>query len=183
MVPTLATSRLWLRPLTLEDASATQKLFPEWEIVRYLSNTFPWPYPVDGARRFYQDEALPAMDRGEAWHWSLRLKTDPETVIGSISLTLGESDHRGFWLALPYHGLGLMSEACVPVTDFWFETLGQPVLRVPKARANEASRRISQKQGMRIVWSGEKDYIGGRMPADLWEITAEEWRRFRESCP
>ncbi len=38
-----------------------------------------------------------------------------------------------------------MTEACEAVTDFWFNTLKFPVLRAPKAAANTASRRISEK--------------------------------------
>ena len=44
-----------------------------------------------------------------------------------------------------------MTEASDAVTDFWFNTLKFPVLRVPKAIANTASRRISEKQGMRVI--------------------------------
>jgi RimJ/RimL family protein N-acetyltransferase len=45
MVPEGATERLILRPLALADAAAIQELFPHWEIVRYLLNRVPWPYP------------------------------------------------------------------------------------------------------------------------------------------
>ena len=69
-----------------------------------------------------------------------------------------------------------MSEACSAVTEFWFETLQRPVLRVPKAVANVASRRISERSGMRIVETEERDYVSGRLPSELWEITREEWR-------
>ncbi len=91
------------------------------------------------------------MARGEHWTWSIRLKSDPDQLIGSISLMKGEHENRGFWLGLPWHGRGLMTEASDAVTDFWFNTLKYPVLRVPKAIANTASRRISEKQGMRVV--------------------------------
>jgi len=70
----------------------------------------------------------------------------------------------------------LMSEACDAVTGYWFESLKFPILRAPKAIANEGSRRISEKQGMRIVSSREKDYVSGRLSSEIWEITAEEWR-------
>ena len=180
MVPVLETPRLILKPLELSDAEAAQELFPRWEIVRYLASRVPWPYPPDGVRRFYEDEALPAMARGEAWHWSLRLRTAPGTLIGCISLERNEGDNRGFWLGLPYQGQGLMSEACDAVTDYWFDVLGFPVLRVPKAVDNAPSRRISEKQGMRRVWSGEREYVGGKMAAEVWEITAEAWRKRRE---
>jgi RimJ/RimL family protein N-acetyltransferase len=68
-----------------------------------------------------------------------------------------------------------MSEACAWANDFWFETLGFPVLRVAKACANTTSRRISEKQGMRLVAVEERDYVCGRLPSEIWEITAEEW--------
>jgi [ribosomal protein S5]-alanine N-acetyltransferase len=55
MVPALQTSRLLLRPLELTDSSQTQLLFPHWEIVRYLSKVVPWPYPPDGAYRYYSE--------------------------------------------------------------------------------------------------------------------------------
>jgi len=175
VIPHLQTSRLFLRPLQLADAPQTQLLFPHWEIVRYLSKTVPWPYPPDGAYTYYRDAALPAMDRGDQWHWTLRLKTDPDRLIGSVSLMKGETINRGFWLGLPWHGQGLMTEACEAVTDFWFNTLKFPVLRAPKATANTASRRISEKSGMRLVAREEHEYVSGRLPAEIWEITAEEW--------
>ena len=179
MIPALETPSLLLKPLDADDAAATQELFPHWEIVKYLAAKVPWPYPPDGARRFYLDVAQPAMARGEAWHWSLRLKEHPGRLIGCINLQLGEDDNRGFWLALPYHGRGLMTEACEAVTDFWFDRLGFPRLRVPKAAANRSSRRISQKLGMRLVAAGEKDFVAGRLPSEIWEITAPEWRVVR----
>jgi RimJ/RimL family protein N-acetyltransferase len=175
MIPQLETARLLLRPAELSDAEPAQLLFPHWEIVRYLDRQVPWPYPPDGALTFFRDIALPAMERGEEWHWTLRLKSAPGQLIGLISLRRNPGHNRGFWLGLPWHGQGLMSEACDAVTDYWFEVLREPVLRVPKAAANRASRRISEKQGMRMVATFEGDYVCGRMTAEVWEISAEEW--------
>jgi RimJ/RimL family protein N-acetyltransferase len=62
------------------------------------------------------------------------------------------------------------------VTDYWFDVLGFPVMRIPKAVANIASRRISEKQGMRLVGTEERNYVSGRQMSEIWEITAEEWR-------
>ena len=52
-----------------------------------------------------------------------------------------------------------MTEACNAVTDYWFEVLKFPVLRVPKAIANAGSRRISEKQGMRVIAREDRDYV------------------------
>lgn len=177
--PTLETARLTLRPLVIEDAAATQRLFPHWEIVRFMNSVVPWPYPADGAEIFYSTVLLPAMAAGTQWSWSLRLKTDPGEMIGAISLRRGDSDNRGFWLGLPWHRLGLMTEASHVVTDYWFEVLQEPVLRVPKAAANTASRRISERCGMRLVATEMRQFVSGEQLGENWEITREEWRRYR----
>jgi RimJ/RimL family protein N-acetyltransferase len=181
MTPTLETPRLLLRPLELADAVQAQMLFAQWEIVRFLNSRVPWPYPPDGALTFYRDVSLPAVERGDSWVWTLRLKTDPGQLIGMISLSRAENKNRGFWLGLPWQGKGLMTEACDAVTDYWFNVLRFPVLRVPKAVANAGSRRISEKQGMRVIATEEKNYVSGRHLTEIWEITAEEWNARRRS--
>src|SRR5438876_4113868 len=139
MVPTLETQRLILPSLELADAEQVQVLFGRWEIVQYLAARVPWPYPPDGALAFYRDVALPGIQNGVEWHWTLRLKTTPDQIIGSICLMTTGADNRGFWLGLPCHRQGLMTEACDVVTNYWFESLKFPILRVSKAAANIAS--------------------------------------------
>src|SRR5215510_14036515 len=126
MIPELQTSRLVLRPLELGDAAQVQILFPNWEVVQYLASRVPWPYPSNGAETFYREIALPAIDRGEQWHWTLRLKAAPDRIIGSISLRSSDTENRGFWLGIPWQGLGLMTEACCVVTQYWFDKLPFP---------------------------------------------------------
>jgi len=173
------TERLILRPLKIADATQIQMHFPHWEIVRFLLNRVPWPYQPDGALQFCRDIALPQIERGEAWHWTICLRSEPTQLIGVISLVRGDEDNRGFWLGVPWQGQGLMSEACAWANDFWFETLGFSVLRVAKAVENVTSRRISERQGMRLTGLMEKDYVSGRLPSEIWEITAEEWRAWK----
>jgi RimJ/RimL family protein N-acetyltransferase len=179
VTPVLETPRLLLRPTELADAAQVQILFAKWEVVRYLTARVPWPYPPDGAESFYRDVVLPGVARGEKWDWTLRLKTEPDRIIGGLGLGIGD-ENRGFWIDVPWRGRGLMTEACNVATAFWFETLGFARLRVSKAAANLPSRRISERQGMRLIATEEKDYVSGRLPSEIWEITAEEWRALRE---
>jgi len=183
MTPTLETSRLLLRPLQLQDAEQVQLLFPQWEIVQHLNARVPWPYPPDGVYSFYRDLLLPAVQRGDEWAWTIRLKTSPDQIIGALSLTRGENDNRGFWLAPEFQNRGLMTEAVIAANDFWFDTLGFARLRVPKAVANITSRRISQKTGMRIIATEDRDFVCGRLPAEIWELTRDEWHTFRANHP
>jgi len=176
MTPTLTTSRLFLTPLQLADAEQVQPLFAQWEIVRHLNARVPWPFPPDGVRTFYLESALPAIGRGEQFHWMLRLKDHPEQIIGSICLVLPGPVHRGFWLGLPWQRQGLMTDAVQAVNRFWFEDLKQPVLHTKKAIANQASRAVSLREGKRVVSQSEDAYVSGHLPEEHWELTAEEWR-------
>jgi ribosomal-protein-alanine N-acetyltransferase len=180
MTPVLHTPRLILRPIELADAPQVQALFANWEIVKLLNSVVPWPYPPDGAETYIRVVALPAAARGKQWMWTIRLQAEPDQVIGTIGLTANDQEeNRGFWLGSRWQRQGFMTEACEVVTDYWFETLQFPVLRTTKAVANTASRRISEKQGMRLVATIEKDFVSGRLPSELWEITADEWRARR----
>ncbi|KPX83788.1 Acetyltransferase, including N-acetylase of ribosomal protein [Pseudomonas amygdali pv. mori] len=173
--PTLYTDRLLLTPLKLEDAPAVQQRFPLWEIVQYLNNRVPWPYPEDGALRYIQDVALPAIASGTEWHWMIRLHSAPQEIIGSITLMTHRGNNRGFWLHPDWQGNGYMKDACRVVNRQWFEVMGMPVMQVPKAAPNEASRRISINEGMRIVSTHEGEFVSGRFEVEVWEMTREEW--------
>lgn len=181
MTPEITTARLLLTPLASEDAQQIQQLLPRWEIVRYLVNTVPWPYP-EGAAQYYVDNiALPAVQEGRGWFWSLRRQADPQQLIGVISLMNVQDNNRGFWLVPEWQGQGLMTEACYAVNDFWFETLNQPVLRAPKAAINTGSRNISSRNGMRLVRTEKAQYVAGELDTELWEITREEWLQFKQN--
>jgi [ribosomal protein S5]-alanine N-acetyltransferase len=76
MVPLLETSRLLVRPLkACRSPANAERWFPHGEVVKFLADRVPWPYPSDLAFKHSRDEALPAMARGERRTWSLRLKS------------------------------------------------------------------------------------------------------------
>lgn len=175
--PRFTTDRLLLVPLVKDDAVQIQAVFPQWEIVRYLAASFPWPFPDDGASRFVNTIALPQAKKGSGWFWTIRRKEAPEQIIGLITLSDQPDNHRGFWLDPAWQRQGLMTEACRCVTDFWFNTLHREVLRAPKASDNKGSRKMSIKSGMRLIRVEKKQFIAGELDAELWEITREEWNR------
>ena len=172
----IATARLILRPPTLDDAPAIQAVFAQWEVVRYLNaDNVPWPYPADGALTYLRDRVLPGLASGESIHWTIRPRVAPDQIVGMLTLRFGDGENRGFWLDPAHRGHGYMLEAANAVTDLWFGELGQKVLRVTKAVANIPSRRISEQQGMRVIETPTLRTVGGEEPAELWEITADEW--------
>lgn len=181
-LPTFRTERLILTPLQLSDAADLQQLFPHWEVVRYLAAVVPWPYPADGALTFIRDRSLPAMARGSEWHWMIRLAESAQSI-GSISLYASPGNNRGFWLAPQWQGKGYMSEACAAVNRYWFEVLGKPVMQVPKAVDNHASRRVSEREGMRLVEVQKGHFVCGVMGKEIWELERDEWLAGRNGAP
>src|SRR5260370_16929702 len=115
MTPILPNALLLLYPLELADAAQILLLFPHWEIFRYLATQVPWPYPPDGAHKFIRDVALPAVARGEAWHWTLRLASNPDHIIGSIHLRKKENNNLGLLLFLPSQPQTLLTHPSPPL--------------------------------------------------------------------
>lgn len=180
-IPAFTTARLLLTPLEASDAPAIQKLFPQWDIVRYLDSRVPWPYPEDGAMRYLRDQALPAIAQGKEWHWMISLASVPEQRIGSICLYDQPGNHRGFWLAPQWQGQGYMREACEVINHYWFVTLDRDVMQVPKAVGNSASRRISEREGMRLIGTSAGDFVGGRFDKETWELRRDTWLQQRRA--
>ena len=67
------------------------------------------------------------------------------------------------------------------VMAYWFEVLDRPSLRATKACANQGSRRLSERCGMRLIATAESDYVAGRLASEVWEITREHWLQQRHT--
>lgn len=182
-VPVLETRRLILRPVRLDDAVAIQKHFKDWEIIKNLSVQVPWPYPEDGALSFIRDSALPRMEREEACVWAVTMKGEAvDEAVGLIDFRFEDNGmgNRGFWIARSYQGKGLMTEAVVAVNDFVFFECGLERILVANAAGNAGSRRVKEKTGAVFLKSVEIEHNGGEKNAELWMVSAENWRKLKE---
>jgi [ribosomal protein S5]-alanine N-acetyltransferase len=174
--PILQTERLILRPLEARDVPAIQRIFPQWEVVRYLNAAVPWPYPDDGAAT-NMAQCLEKRARGEQFYWAITLKGDDE-LRGRIDLWPDDGvrhDMRGFWLDPLLQGRGLMTEAAEAVTRYAFEVLEWPHLLLTNAAQNIASRRVKEKQGAQHLGREAWPSTSGPGERDLWKLTREAW--------
>lgn len=175
--PVLHTSRLVLRPVRSKDAPVIQRLFPQWDVVRWLDAKVPWPYPADGATAFVA-ACLEEMARGEKSHWAIVPRSGTADLIGLIDLWPDDGvsrNQRGFWLDPAYHRRGLMSEAADRVTDYAFRELGWPHLWLSNAQDNHGSRRIKEKEGAQLVDLIIGRFIGGETSQMVWLLTRDTW--------
>jgi RimJ/RimL family protein N-acetyltransferase len=180
--PQLETERLILRPLALSDAPAIQRHFDNWNIIRHLSMVVPWPYPADGAETFVRSQLDKTAAGEEINHWVLVLKGGDGEAIGNVHFRPragGAKGNRGFWLAEPYWGRGLMTEAVTAVNDFVFLALGLDHFYVSNAATNEASRRVKQKTGAEFVGFIELAHHDGKPNSEHWIVRREAWLRGR----
>ena len=175
--PVIETARLILRPLEARDTAAIQRIFPQWELVKHLHATVPWPYPADGAAT-NMDQCLESMAKGEKFYWAITLKGGDDELRGRMDLWAfdpARRDSRGFWLDPDLWGQGLMTEAAEAVTAYAFETLEYPWLYLTNATANRASARVKEKQGAALAYVEPHDFVAGPGERQVWLLTREAW--------
>jgi RimJ/RimL family protein N-acetyltransferase len=172
--PTLNTARLVLRPFTLSDAPAVQRLASDREIA---ANTLliPHPYPEGAAEEWIRGHdgasdntifAIAPRDGGE--------------VMGAIGLH-AEHFHRraeiGYWLGVPHWGHGYVTEAAKAMVGYAFGELGMNRVFAFHFTRNPASGRVLQKVGMHREGTMRQHVRkwDENIDVDYYGIVREEW--------
>jgi RimJ/RimL family protein N-acetyltransferase len=182
-VPFFETQRLFLKPPEHTHLSAYSQNFVDDEVLRFLSNRVPWPYPEKGVWDYFNTQIFPEQGKNR-WLWALYLKEDPESPIGAVELwrkTTPECpENRGFWLARRFWGQGLMTEALVPITDYAFDVLGFESLTFANAVGNARSRRIKEKQGAHFLGVCPGSFVDPTLTEqEVWRLDSQAWRETR----
>jgi len=130
------------------------------------------------ARQATCGNACREMARGEKFYWAITLREGIGELIGRIDLWPDDGerrDQRGFWLDPEFQGRGLMTEAAERVTAFAFEELGWPHLWLTNAQGNNASHRIKEKQGAKLVDRVPDRWVSGNSTKEVWLLTRDDW--------
>jgi len=146
-IPSLRTSRLFLRPLQPEDAEVLQSIYQSEGVLRYFPNTIP--PPLEKVQRFI---------RGQAEHWEKHgygnwgvLPDGGQVIIGWAGLQyLPELDETevGFLLDRPWWGRGYATEAAQASIKFGFDDFGLDHIIALVHPENLASHRVIDKCGL-----------------------------------
>lgn len=172
----IETERLLLRPLRENDLVTLTSALNNYRIVRNTAR-IPWPYRLDDARAHLGrvSHAVPG-----TLQLMIAERTRPDTVLGAIGYEAGEASHSaelGYWLAEPVWARGLGYEAARAVAAHGFEIAGHERLMAQYRHGNEASRRILDRLGFRIV-GHDMMYsrgAGHETPVARLELTRREW--------
>lgn len=183
--PQLATDRLTLRELTLDDVDWYQRHFSTQEIV--TGSGFPPPESKDAAKEEFELYILGPWKQKTGLRWGIELKDDPG-LIGSVGFYKWEDDpHRkaeiGYDLDPAHWGKGIMREALEAVIDYGFDKMNLNRITLLVISYNERSLRLVRRLG--FVQEGimrESASVDGRFIDDvLFSLLRSEWRRRVES--
>ncbi len=146
--PTFGTTRLWLRPFAITDASDVQKLAGAFEVAD-TTLLIPHPYK-DGMAEEWITGQGPAWEKGESAVFAIVLR-DTRQFCGAIGLRVSMqhgTGEMGYWIGVPFWGRGYCTEAAREMIRFGFEQLGLNKVHVHHFIRNPASGRVLQKLGM-----------------------------------
>ncbi|HEX7809940.1 MAG TPA: GNAT family protein [Thermoanaerobaculia bacterium] len=177
---TLHTPRLTLRPFTLDDAPAVQRLAGAYEVAL---NTLmiPHPYP-DGAAADWISSHEEDYRENRIHHFAI----DDGELCGAIALILRDEGlaEIGYWLGVPYWNRGYVSEAAREVVRYGFEDIGLRRVFAGCFARNPASARVMVKAGMKYEGTLRQHTLKWGEPQDLtfYGILRDEWLSARRTA-
>lgn len=128
-----------------DDAQALVQYANNRMVSRWLRDGFPYPYTWSDAKTFLSVVTVQEV------RTTFALATAQE-AIGGIGLEFGEDIHRftaelGYWLAEPFWGRGIMTEAVHVFTAWAFENFEVHRIHARPFVTNAASARVLEKAG------------------------------------
>jgi len=155
--PIIETERLRLRTPLMRDAPHIAERIGDWDVVKMLSRV-PYPYSLKDAQEWLAN--CPARTaRGEVFNCAIELKSERELigVIGVhdiLEIEGGKIGELGYWLAKPYWGKSLMTEAGRALMRHLFTELGFAGLKSGHFKENSRSGTVLAKLGFRSAGEG-----------------------------
>ena len=179
----LETERLRLRAPALSDAARVTEFIGDWDVAKMLA-TVPHPYSLKDAHTWLG--AHEARRRaGEIFNCVIDLK-GVEGVIGAIGLTGirqiegGKISEFGYWLAKPFWGKGIMTEAGRALLRHAFQELEFAGLKSGHYKENFRSGNVLKKLGFRYAGEGLKYCLARKAETPHVDVvmTRAQWLDF-----
>ena len=139
-----------LRPFEERDIDAIARYGNNEKIAANLRNRFPYPYTPADARSYVES----CMQNGEVRQCTRAIDVNGECV-GSVGLFI-ESDiyeksaEVGYWLAEPFWGKGITSEAVRQICDYGFAHYSIVRIFAEPFAYNKGSCRVLEKSGFTL---------------------------------
>jgi ribosomal-protein-alanine N-acetyltransferase len=146
--PHLDTDRLILDEIVEDDLDSVMALFGDPQVTRYNDvETFRDTRDARWLLKFLRAR----FDEHVGLRWAIRLKTDPERLIGTAGYNVWNRHNAcgeiGYDLLPAYWNQGLTTEAVRAVVCFGFEQMQLNRVEADVSLGNDASVRVLQKLG------------------------------------
>jgi RimJ/RimL family protein N-acetyltransferase len=174
VIEPLATERLGLRPITIDDVDRIVTLDSDPAVMRYINGGAPTP----------RDEAERIVTRSLGHRW-IAFESDGGAFVGWFGLrpSAGRDRELGYRLRRACWGRGLATEGARALVDLAFAHLGASRVWAQTMRVNTASRRVMERCGLRYVrtfFDQWPEPIEGSDEGDVeYALTRHEWERNR----
>lgn len=135
-----------LRPWRLEDAESLVRYANNIKIWRNVTDRFPFPYEYEHAKWFINK----CLNEGEPPRtFAIVVEGKP---VGCVSCQLQDDVYSrtgriGYWVAEPFWGRGIATEALSLLTDYIFDRFDFNRLEASVYAYNPASARVLEKAG------------------------------------
>ena len=134
-----------LRPWTIDDLNSLVKFANNYNIAKNLMDVFPHPYTNEHGKAFIE---LAAKDSPAS---ILAIEVNNEAA-GAIGLhpqpdVYKKNAELGYWLAEPYWGKGIITNAIKEMVDYGFKNFDISRIYARPFGYNKASQRALEKAG------------------------------------
>jgi RimJ/RimL family protein N-acetyltransferase len=146
--PKIETNRLLLRKIVLSDITSLLKYVNNKAISNNILN-IPYPYSEEDAI-FRMNFVFQGFKNKERYVFAIILKEISE-LIGEIGIHIDKTNNKaevGFWLAEPFWGKGITTEALTKILEFGFTELKLNKILATHYLDNFGSEKVLQKCGM-----------------------------------
>jgi len=166
-----------LRPWNISDLDSLVKYANNWNIAKNLTDKFPFPYSENSGRAFIE----------------FATKDDPIHIfaidingqaVGGIGIHPQYDIHRknaelGYWLAEPFWGKGVISNAVKQSVDFAFDTFHIDRVFARPFGTNLASQKVLEKNGFVLEGRFEKVLFKNNEYLDelIYAVRRENWNK------
>ena len=166
-----------LRPWNISDLDSLVKYANNWNIAKNLTDKFPFPYSENSGRAFIE----------------FATKDDPIHIfaidingqaVGGIGIHPQDDIHRknaelGYWLAEPFWGKGVISNAVKQSVYFAFDTFHIARVFSRPFGTNLASQKVLEKNGFVLEGRFEKVLFKNNEYLDelIYAVRRENWNK------
>jgi len=177
VIERLATERLTLRAITLDDVDSLVDLDSDPAVMRFINGGLPTPRA--------EAEGIVKRSLGHRW---MAFERSTDAFVGWFGLRLSDDRGRlrelGYRIRKEFWGQGLATEGARALIDAAFTTTNLERVRAETMTVNAGSRRVMEKCGLHYVRTFHLEWpfpIEGTELGDVeYELTRADWENGRD---